>query len=184
MFPSGLKPCQVELLMLRAPRGCLKKQDFHTLVFQEWWLVMEALTSLIRIFIITYQDMGSITTPYHPQTSGQAETSNKQIKNILQKMVNEMGIEWKDSVGAECDQLVNICSFAIRCDRRWPSTQWHRSYTGSGNVPYVQFGSVSDFIPEPRFSKFAVGLQTRRRKMGCTRGLVGRAKSDRSYAMS
>jgi hypothetical protein len=24
-----------------------------------------------------------ITTPYHPQTSGQAETSNKQIKNIL-----------------------------------------------------------------------------------------------------
>ena len=27
------------------------------------------------------------------------------------------------SVVAECDQLVNICSFAVRCDRRWPSTQ-------------------------------------------------------------
>ena len=26
------------------------------------------------------------------------------------------------TVGAECDQLVNICSFAVRCDRRWPST--------------------------------------------------------------
>ena len=25
----------------------------------------------------------NITTPYHPQTSGQAETLNKQIKNIL-----------------------------------------------------------------------------------------------------
>jgi hypothetical protein len=25
----------------------------------------------------------NIATPYHPQTSGQAETSNKQIKNIL-----------------------------------------------------------------------------------------------------
>ena len=25
--------------------------------------------------------------------------------------------------GAESDQLVNICSFAIRRDRRWPSTQ-------------------------------------------------------------
>jgi len=25
----------------------------------------------------------NVTTPYHPQTSGQAETSNKQIKNIL-----------------------------------------------------------------------------------------------------
>jgi hypothetical protein len=33
----------------------------------------------------------NIATPYHPQTSGQAETSNKQIKNILQKMVNDMG---------------------------------------------------------------------------------------------
>jgi hypothetical protein len=33
----------------------------------------------------------NIATPYHPQTSGQAETSNKQIKNILQKTVNDMG---------------------------------------------------------------------------------------------
>ena len=28
----------------------------------------------------------NVATPYHPQTSGQAEMSNKQIKNILQKM--------------------------------------------------------------------------------------------------
>jgi hypothetical protein len=32
-----------------------------------------------------------IATPYHPQTSGQVETSNKQIKNTLQKTVNAMG---------------------------------------------------------------------------------------------
>jgi len=37
----------------------------------------------------------NIATPYHPQTNGQAETSNKQIKNILQKTVNEMGKGWK-----------------------------------------------------------------------------------------
>ena len=39
-------------------------------------------------------------------------------------------------------------------------------YTGSGNVPYVQSGSVGDFIPEPRCSKSVVGVQTRRRKEG------------------
>ena len=33
-------------------------------------------------------------------------------------------------------------------------------------MPYVQSGSVSDFIPEPRCSKSIVGLQTRRRKEG------------------
>jgi protein-arginine kinase activator protein McsA len=38
----------------------------------------------------------NIATPYHPQTSGQEETSNKQIKNILQKTINEMGTTWKD----------------------------------------------------------------------------------------
>ena len=46
-------------------------------------------------------------------------------------------------------------------------------YTGSGNVSYVQFESVGDFIPEPRCSKFTVGLQMRRRKMGGTRDLFG-----------
>ena len=32
-----------------------------------------------------------VATPYHPQKSGQAQTSNKQIKNILHKIVNATG---------------------------------------------------------------------------------------------
>ena len=39
-----------------------------------------------------------VATPYHPQTSGQAETSNKQIKDILQKTVNAMGKGWKSKL--------------------------------------------------------------------------------------
>jgi transposase InsO family protein len=39
-----------------------------------------------------------IATPCHPYTSGQAETSNKQIKNILQKTVNAMGKGWKSNL--------------------------------------------------------------------------------------
>jgi hypothetical protein len=38
----------------------------------------------------------NVATQYHPQTSGQVEMSNKQIKNILQKTVDEMGSAWKD----------------------------------------------------------------------------------------
>ena len=33
-------------------------------------------------------------------------------------------------------------------------------------MPYVQLGSVGDFIPEPRCLKSVVGVQTRRRKEG------------------
>ena len=96
------------------------------------------------------------------------------INDILDKWANQLQycngiiikIYFTTLVGTKSDQQVNICSFVVRCDRRWTSTQWHRVYTGSGNVPYVQFGLVGDFIPTPRCSKFTVGLQTRRRKMG------------------
>jgi transposase InsO family protein len=45
-------------------------------------------------FLAEYGVKHNIATSYHPQTSGQAETSNKQIKNILQKTMDEMGKKW------------------------------------------------------------------------------------------
>ena len=51
-------------------------------------------------------------------------------------------------------------------------------------MPYVQSGSVGDFIPEPRCSKSVVGLQTREREMGYPVGPIGRTENDRSYAMN
>ena len=95
---------------------------------------------------------------------------------------------WTMTVGVENDQHVNTCSFTVRCDRMWPSTQWHKVYTGSGNVPYVQFESVGDFISEPRCSKFAVGLQTEGGKIGVQEvrldsGLKGREWREPRYVI-
>jgi hypothetical protein len=58
-----------------------------------------------RSFLRELGSQHNIATPYHLQTSGQAETSNKQIKNILQKMVNEMGKGWKNKEAFTCDPL-------------------------------------------------------------------------------
>ena len=35
-----------------------------------------------------------VSTAYHPQTNGQAETSNKQLKEILKKTVIKEGKNW------------------------------------------------------------------------------------------
>ena len=48
-----------------------------------------------RQFLAGHGVKHNVATPYHPQTNSQAETSNKQIKNILQKTVDEMGKNWK-----------------------------------------------------------------------------------------
>jgi len=47
-----------------------------------------------RNFLTSLGIQHHVATPYHPQKSGQVETSNKQIKNILQNTVEEMGKSW------------------------------------------------------------------------------------------
>jgi hypothetical protein len=46
--------------------------------------------SLLKKYEITHK----VGTPYHPQTSGQVEISNKEIKSILEKTVNTNRKDW------------------------------------------------------------------------------------------
>jgi hypothetical protein len=40
-----------------------------------------------------------VATAYQPQTNGQAETSNRQLKSILNKTVEKGGKDWSKKVG-------------------------------------------------------------------------------------
>ena len=49
-----------------------------------------SFTSLMKKYNITHK----MATPYHPQTSGQVEVSNHQIKQILEKTVSSNRKDW------------------------------------------------------------------------------------------
>jgi hypothetical protein len=49
-----------------------------------------AFEALMRKYAITHK----LSTPYHPQTSGQVEVSNRQVKQILEKTVNTNRKDW------------------------------------------------------------------------------------------
>jgi transposase InsO family protein len=49
-----------------------------------------AFEQLMKKYCITHK----VSTPYHPQASGQVEVSNREIKRILEKTVNPSRKDW------------------------------------------------------------------------------------------
>ena len=45
-----------------------------------------------------YGVMHRVATPYHPQTSGQVEVSNRELKRILEKTVNSSRKDWSSKL--------------------------------------------------------------------------------------
>ena len=80
-------------------------------------------------------------------------------------------------VDTESDQQVNICSFAIRCDWRWPSTQCHTSSLSR---------SVTLFL-SPGAQSLQWGYKREGERWGVPEARsapTGRAKSDRNFIVS
>ena len=88
----------VEAMACRAANSRSARKMFHEVIFPRFGTPRIVISDggshfIDRTFHKYLADFGvnhRVATPYHPRTSGQAETSNKQIKNILQKTVNEM----------------------------------------------------------------------------------------------
>jgi hypothetical protein len=106
----------------------------------------------------------NVATPYHPQTSGQAETSNKQIKNILQKTVDEMGSVWKDRLpealwayrtayktllGMSPYQLVygKTCHLPVKLEFKahWAIKRWNMDFEGAGIKRKLQLSELDEW---------------------------------------
>jgi hypothetical protein len=93
----------VEAIPCRAADAKNSKKMFEEIIFLRFGVPRMLISGgthftdkKFHAYLMKHGICHNIATPYQPQTSGQAETSNKQIKNILQKTVDEMGTTWKD----------------------------------------------------------------------------------------
>jgi len=68
------------------PRAIISDQGTH---FNNW-----SFDALLKRYSIIHR----LATPYHPQTSGQVEVSNRQIKQILEKIVSRNRKDWADKL--------------------------------------------------------------------------------------
>ena len=97
MCPNGSKHFLALRPTQRAPKECSRKLSRFGV---SRVLISDAGSHFInKTFRKCLSELGvdhRVATPYHPQKSGQAKISNKQIKNILQKTVNAMGKGWKN----------------------------------------------------------------------------------------
>jgi transposase InsO family protein len=81
----------LEALPCRTANAMHSKMMFHEVIFPRYGVPRIVISDggshfIDRTFRKALSEVGvdhRIATPYHPQMSGQAETSNKQIKNIF-----------------------------------------------------------------------------------------------------
>jgi transposase InsO family protein len=114
----------VEALPSQAADAMHLKRMFHEVIFLRYEVqrivISDGGSHLIdQTFQKALSKVGvdhQIATPYHPQMSGQEETLNKQIKNILQKIVNQMGRSWRSKISEAlwAYRMTYICQSARR----------------------------------------------------------------------
>jgi hypothetical protein len=114
-------------------------------------------------YLMNHGIQHNVATPYHPQTSGQVETSNKQIKNILQKMVDPIGIKWKDKlpeavwayrtaykspIAMSPYQLVygKTCHLPVELEFKahWAIKRWNMDFEAAGTKQKMQLSELEE----------------------------------------
>ena len=162
----------VEAMPCTAANAKHAKKMFHEIIFPRFGVPRMVISDggshfidkTFRTFLRELGAMHNVATPYHPQTSGQVETSNKQIKNILQKTVDEMGTAWKlklpqalwayrtaykTPIGMTPFQIVygKTCHLPVELEHRahWAIRRWNLDLDGAGDHRKMQISELEEW---------------------------------------
>jgi hypothetical protein len=162
----------VEALPCRAVDAMHSKRMFHEVIFLRYKVPRIVISDggshfIDRTFRKALTEVGVdhwIATPYHPQMSGQAETSNKLIKNILQKTLNQMGRSWrsklsealwayrmayKTPIGVTPYQLVYRKTYHLPIELEhktfWATKKWNMDLKAVGTKRKIQIAELEEW---------------------------------------
>ncbi|KAM1469873.1 hypothetical protein ACFXTO_040995 [Malus domestica] len=104
------------------------------------------IEALLRKYSVTHK----VSTPYHPQTNGQAEVSNREIKQILEKTVGPTRKDWSLRLDDALWAYRKACHLPVELEHKalWAIKKFNMNLEEAGSQRRLQLNELDEIRHE------------------------------------